>query len=55
MEEVEYVRSLVEWINADDPRGEVVEGHTVSWIEERKKLEEMVRKWLEEGAGDEGR
>lgn len=55
MEEVEYVRSLVEWINADDPRGEVVEGHTVSWIEERKKLEEMVRKWLGEGAGDEGR
>lgn len=44
MEEVDYVRDLVEWINSDDPRGLVVEGHTVSWIEERKKLEGMVRK-----------
>lgn len=49
MEEVDYVRDLVEWINTDDPRGEVVEGHTVNWIMERKKIEEMVRKWLEEG------
>lgn len=48
MEEVDYVRDLVEWINADDPRGEVLEGHTVSWIAERKKLEEMVRKRLGE-------
>ena len=44
MEEVDYVRDLVEWINSDDPRGLVVEGHTVSWIEERNKLEGMVRK-----------
>lgn len=48
-EELDYVRNLVEWINTDDPRGEVVEGHTVSWIEERKKLGEMVRKLLGEG------
>lgn len=55
MEEVEYVRDLVEWINASDPKGEVVEGHKVSWIEERKTLEETARKRLEEGGVDEGR
>lgn len=49
MEEVEYVRDLVAWINTDNPWGKVVEGHTEHWIEERKKLEELVRKWLEEG------
>lgn len=42
-EEVDYVRDLVEWINSDNPGGEVLEGHTVSWIVEREKL---VRKRL---------
>lgn len=46
MEEVDYVRDLVGWVNSDNPRGRVVEGHSVIWIEERKKLEETIRKWF---------
>lgn len=45
-EEVDYVRDLVGWVNGDNPGGKVVEGHTVSWIEEREKLTERVRKRL---------
>lgn len=45
-EEVDYVKDLVEWVNSDNPGGEVIEGHTVSWIVERERLAVTVRKWL---------
>lgn len=48
-EEVDYVRDLVGWVNTHNPGGEVVvEGHTVSWIEERERLGRTVRKRLGE-------